>query len=83
MSPLPRLIPPRSLDISQIYSADSTFYDPFLGGFFFVNVQLVRNNLIIATVKTSAADLVAQCVIERKPITEVDWKRNLATWLPG
>ena len=48
-----------------------------------MNVQLVRNNLIIATVKTSAADLVAQCVIERKPITEVDWKRNLATWLPG
>ena len=36
-----------------------------------------RNNLIIATVKTSAADLVAQCVIERKSITEVDWKRNL------
>ena len=27
--------------------------------------------------KTSAADLVAQCVIERKSITEVDWKRNL------
>lgn len=41
------------------------------------------NNLIIATVKTSAADLVAQCVIERKSITEVDWKRNLVFCLFG
>ena len=41
-----------------------------------------RNNLIIATMKTSAADLVAQCVIEQKPVSEVDWKRNLATQLP-
>ena len=38
----------------------------------------LRNNLIIATMKTSAADLVAQCVIEQKPVYEVDWKRNLA-----
>eukprot|EP00438_Fugacium_kawagutii_P019662 Skav207968 [mRNA] locus=scaffold495:32165:36047:+ [translate_table: standard] len=42
--------------------------------------QRSRNNLIIATVKTSAADLVAQVVIERKSITEVDWKRNLVPW---
>jgi len=30
----------------------------------------------IATVKTSAADLVAQMVAERKTLEEVDWKRN-------
>lgn len=41
------------------------------------------NNVIIATMKTSAADLVAQCVIERKPLTEVDWKRNLVFCMFG
>jgi hypothetical protein len=30
----------------------------------------------VATVKTSAADLVAQMVAERKSLQEVDWKRN-------
>ncbi|KAL3907498.1 MAG: hypothetical protein SGILL_008849 [Bacillariaceae sp.] len=30
----------------------------------------------VATVKTSAADLVAQIVAERKSLKEVDWKRN-------
>lgn len=30
----------------------------------------------VATVKTSAADLVAQVVAERKSLDEVDWKRN-------
>mmetsp|Transcript_6269 Transcript_6269/g.9792 ORF Transcript_6269/g.9792 Transcript_6269/m.9792 type:complete len:262 (-) Transcript_6269:772-1557(-) len=30
----------------------------------------------VATVKTSAADLVAQTVAERKSLNEVDWKRN-------
>jgi hypothetical protein len=30
----------------------------------------------VATVKTSAADLVAQMVAERKTLEEVDWKRN-------
>jgi hypothetical protein len=41
------------------------------------------NNIIIATAKTSAADLVAQCVIERKSLQEVDWKRNLVFCLFG
>lgn len=41
------------------------------------------NNLLIATLKTGAADLVAQCVIERKPLTEVDWQRNLVFCLFG
>jgi len=41
------------------------------------------NNVIIATLKTSAADLVAQCAIERKPLAEVDWKRNLVFCLFG
>ncbi|GHP06068.1 hypothetical protein PPROV_000481500 [Pycnococcus provasolii] len=46
-------------------------------------------NIIIATFKTSAADLIAQCVVEQKSITEVDWKRNMvfvvfgATYLGG
>lgn len=30
----------------------------------------------VATVKTSAADLVAQMVAEQKSLAEVDWKRN-------
>eukprot|EP00437_Effrenium_voratum_P036079 CAMPEP_0181469912 /NCGR_PEP_ID=MMETSP1110-20121109/38271_1 /TAXON_ID=174948 /ORGANISM="Symbiodinium sp., Strain CCMP421" /LENGTH=175 /DNA_ID=CAMNT_0023594849 /DNA_START=158 /DNA_END=685 /DNA_ORIENTATION=+ len=33
--------------------------------------------------KTSAADLVAQCVIERKSLKEVDWKRNLVFCMFG
>ena len=41
------------------------------------------NNVIIATLKTSAADLVAQTVIERKPLTEVDWRRNAVFCLFG
>jgi len=36
----------------------------------------VANNLIIATLKTSAADLMSQMAIERKPLSEVDWQRN-------
>jgi len=41
------------------------------------------NNLLIATAKTGAADLVAQCVIERKSLSEVDWQRNLVFCLFG
>lgn len=33
--------------------------------------------MIVATCKTSAADLVTQVVAERKKFSEVDWKRNL------
>ena len=36
----------------------------------------MANNLIIATLKTSAADLMSQMAIERKPLSEVDWQRN-------
>lgn len=32
--------------------------------------------LIVATAKTSAADLVAQIVAEKKKLNEIDWKRN-------
>lgn len=42
----------------------------------FAKAYPIANNLIIATLKTSAADLVAQCVIERKPFDQVDWQRN-------
>ncbi|CAJ1341429.1 unnamed protein product [Effrenium voratum] len=41
------------------------------------------NNLLIATLKTSAADLVAQCVISRKSLREIDWKRNLVFCMFG
>lgn len=41
------------------------------------------NNLIIATLKTGAADLMVQCVIERKSFTEVDWQRNLVFCMFG
>lgn len=41
------------------------------------------NNIIIATAKTSAADLVTQMVIERKSLSEVDWKRNMVFCLFG
>lgn len=33
-------------------------------------------NLIVATVKTSAADLLTQTVVERKSADQIDWKRN-------
>jgi hypothetical protein len=34
------------------------------------------NNLIIATIKTGGADLLAQMAVEGKGVSEVDWKRN-------
>ncbi|GMH46496.1 hypothetical protein TrRE_jg6099, partial [Triparma retinervis] len=32
--------------------------------------------IIVATLKTSAADLLTQVVAEKKKIGEIDWKRN-------
>lgn len=49
----------------------------------FAKAYPFTNNVLIATIKTSAADLVAQCVIERKPLTQVDWQRNLVFCLFG
>jgi len=43
----------------------------------------VANNLLIATVKTSAADLMAQVAVERKSWAEIDWKRNTVFCLFG
>lgn len=34
------------------------------------------NNFLIATLKTAAADLIAQTVLEKKGFSEIDWKRN-------
>jgi len=56
------------------------------GGFSYVafaKANPVANNLIIATIKTGAADLMAQMVIERKPFNEVDWQRNFVFCLFG
>jgi hypothetical protein len=49
----------------------------------FAKAYPFTNNVLIATIKTSAADLVAQCVIERKPVTQIDWQRNLVFCLFG
>lgn len=49
----------------------------------FAKTYPITNNLIIATMKTGAADLVAQCVIEQKPLSEVDWQRNLVFCMFG
>lgn len=59
---------------------------PATGGFSYIafaKAYPVSNNLIIATLKTSAADLVAQTVIERKSFDQVDWKRNAVFCLFG
>jgi len=49
----------------------------------FAKAYPIMNNLIIATMKTAAADLMAQCVIEKKPVSEVDWRRNFVFCLFG
>lgn len=49
----------------------------------FAKAYPVTNNLIIATLKTGAADLMAQTVIERKSFNEVDWQRNFVFCLFG
>lgn len=43
----------------------------------FPKAQPYATNIIVATVKTAAADLMAQTLVEGKPLAEVDWKRNL------
>ena len=35
-------------------------------------------NLLVASGKTSCADLIVQCAVERKKLDEVNWKRNAA-----
>mmetsp|Transcript_10115 Transcript_10115/g.22754 ORF Transcript_10115/g.22754 Transcript_10115/m.22754 type:complete len:262 (+) Transcript_10115:76-861(+) len=49
----------------------------------FAKAYPFTNNVIIATLKTSAADLVAQTVIEKKSLKEVDWQRNSVFCLFG
>ena len=41
------------------------------------------NNVAIATLKTVAADLIAQIGIEKKSLSEVDWKRTFVFMLFG
>ena len=35
-------------------------------------------NMIVAAGKTSVADLIAQCAVEKKKLQEVNWTRNAA-----
>jgi hypothetical protein len=41
------------------------------------------NNLLIATTKTAAADLLAQVVIAQTPVTDIDWQRSFLFCLFG
>ena len=34
-------------------------------------------NLMVATVKTSGADLMTQTTVEKKQLCEIDWRRNV------
>jgi len=49
----------------------------------FAQAYPATNNFIIATVKTSAADLMAQAVLEKKSFSEIDWQRNLTFCIFG
>jgi hypothetical protein len=42
----------------------------------FARQQPFANNLLIATAKTAAADLIAQAVIAGVPLDSIDWQRN-------
>jgi Flp pilus assembly protein CpaB len=42
----------------------------------FAKANPIANNLMIATLKTAAADLLVQSAIERKSVSEIDWKRT-------
>ena len=49
----------------------------------FARAYPITNNFIIATCKTSAADLLAQMGIEKKSFSEVNWQRNAVFCLFG
>lgn len=49
----------------------------------FAKANPLANNLIIATIKTAAADLMVQIVIEKKTPDTVDWQRNAVFCLFG
>lgn len=55
----------------------------------FAQTYPFANNVGIATLKTAAADLLAQTVIAQTPVSEIDWQRSLlfclfgATYLGG
>jgi hypothetical protein len=49
---------------------------PATGFFAFAKNNPFAFQVGIATVKTMGADLLAQCVVEKKSFDEIDWKRN-------
>ena len=76
----------RTICRQQSGPASNTTEAASSGGFSYIafaKTYPAANNLIIATIKTSAADLVAQCAIERKSFSEIDWKRNAVFCLFG
>ena len=49
----------------------------------FAKTYPFANNVIIATAKTVAADLIAQMGVEQKKLSEADWKRTFVFMLFG
>ena len=49
----------------------------------FAKTYPFANNVIIATLKTMAADMIAQMGVERKTLNEIDWKRQFVFMLFG
>ena len=49
----------------------------------FAKTYPFANNVIIATAKTVAADLIAQMGVEQKSFSEIDWKRTFVFMLFG
>ena len=67
-------------DGSSITSVSGTDFTDVRGGFSygeFAKQNPFLNNVMIATLKTAAADLLAQVVIGGTPITEIDLQRSL------
>jgi hypothetical protein len=62
--------------LRRLFTSVSSSPPPSRGYVAFAKSFPFTNNIVIATVKTSAADLVAQMMIEGKSFDQVDWKRN-------
>ena len=68
-------------EITDISYSDQRMLDFSYGAF--AKQFPFANNLMIATLKTAAADLLAQTVIAQTPVTEIDLQRSLLFCLFG
>mmetsp|Transcript_30109 Transcript_30109/g.36787 ORF Transcript_30109/g.36787 Transcript_30109/m.36787 type:complete len:268 (-) Transcript_30109:56-859(-) len=62
---------PATIELTPEQQTQGFSYGQFAREYPFVN------NLAIASVKTTAADLLAQVVIAQTPVTDIDWQRSL------